>query len=262
MNIALSAVIIFILLLPPIVFYLSYSFGRFPKTGPKFTLLDGVLICATISLIVHSVAIVALRSEIHFDVFLLLMGGEIKEVEQTVPNGLFASYMKQFAIYNIILLSSALVAGRVARFLVIKTGYNRPQKELFRLHNHWWYFFNGKNINIEEFDAVHVDAMVETKEGPVIYTGILIDFICDGEKLDRIYLGDVLRRRLRFDEAGMPVPAEAVPNNIDGEIFSLSYDKIINLNLRFIVVEDPIDEITQLQDAEEEETVETMEELS
>ena len=38
MNIALSAVIIFLLLLPPIAFYFAFSLGKYPKSGPKIGL--------------------------------------------------------------------------------------------------------------------------------------------------------------------------------------------------------------------------------
>jgi hypothetical protein len=228
MNIALSAVIIFILLIPPLAFYLSYSFGRMPKAGPKFTLPDGILASAIISLFVHCVSIVLLKQQIRFDIFLKIMSGDVKDVEREVPNGLFAHYMKQFAIYNIVLLVLFVAAGRVARSLVKASGYNMPQREFFRLNNHWWYLFNGKNMNVGKYDTVFIDALVETKEGPVIYSGFLIDFICEGEKLDRIYLGDAYRKKLGFPNS------DANAQQIDGDIFSLSYDKIVNLNLSFV----------------------------
>lgn len=84
MNIALSAVIIFILLIPPIAFYVSYSFGNYSKAGPKFSLLDGVLASAIISLFVHTIAICFISREVRFDILLKMMGGEIKSVEHII----------------------------------------------------------------------------------------------------------------------------------------------------------------------------------
>jgi hypothetical protein len=57
MNIALSAVIIFLLLLPPIAFYLAFSLGKYPKSGPKIGLLEGLLLSAVISTLLHALAI-------------------------------------------------------------------------------------------------------------------------------------------------------------------------------------------------------------
>lgn len=50
MNIALGAVIIFILLIPPVAFYLSFSTSSVSNAKPsgKFSLLDGILATAVI----------------------------------------------------------------------------------------------------------------------------------------------------------------------------------------------------------------------
>ena len=70
MNIVLTAVVIFILLIPRIAFYFSYSSGSKAKTGPKFSLLDGILASAIISLFVHTIAILFIHDEIRFDILL------------------------------------------------------------------------------------------------------------------------------------------------------------------------------------------------
>jgi hypothetical protein len=80
MNLALSAVVIFILLMPPIVFYLSFSYGRYPRAKPKFAFLDGILASAIISLFVHALALLLLRKEIRFDILMKVFGGELKDL--------------------------------------------------------------------------------------------------------------------------------------------------------------------------------------
>jgi hypothetical protein len=130
---------------------------------------------------------------------------------------------------------------------------NNGQSDLLRLNNRWWYFFNGLENDISEFDLVFVDAVVDTKECTMIYSGFLIDFVCDGENLDRIYIGDVVRRKLKpgenMDENATNVGSTAL--QIPGEIFSIAYRNIINLNLRFIVLEADLSEIEQLPDMSE-----------
>lgn len=230
MNIALSAVVIFILLISPIAFYLSFSYGRFPKAGPKFTLLDGMLASAIISLFVHSIALWILwNQEIRFDLFLKILGGEVKDIH--VDNRSFARYIRSFALYNAIILVIFILLGRLVRWIV-RIWYNHGQIELLRLNNRWWYFFNGLESDIETFDLVFVDAVVDTKEATLIYSGFLINFVCEGEKLNRIYLGDVVRRRLGTQDA------ELIEISVPGEIFSISAEHIINMNLRFILLEE------------------------
>ena len=88
MNIVLGTVIIFILLVHPIAFYLSFSFGKYPSEAarPKFTLIEGLLATATISLLLHSFVALFIQKEIHFDILLKLITGDIKEIEHKYNN--------------------------------------------------------------------------------------------------------------------------------------------------------------------------------
>jgi hypothetical protein len=63
MNIALSAVIIFLLLLPPIAFYLAFTLGKFPKSGPKIGLLEGLMLSAVISTLLHALTFLFVKKE-------------------------------------------------------------------------------------------------------------------------------------------------------------------------------------------------------
>ena len=212
MNIALSAVVIFILLIPPIAFYISYSFGNFPKAGPKFSFLDGVLATAVVSLFVHAIAIYFISSEIRFDILLKLFGGEIKDVENKISNRTFSTCIKQFALYNFVIVFVFALLGRLARFIVIRTGLNNGRNNLFRLNNRWWYLFNGFESDIQNFDLLLIDAVVETKDGTMIYTGFLVNYICNGEDLDRIYLGNAVRKEFKIYDANGRLTNERVPH--------------------------------------------------
>lgn len=250
MNIALSAVIIFILLIPPISFYFSFSYGRFPRSGPKFTLLDGILVTAIISLFVHSLAVAFIKQEIRFDIFLKLLGGEIKDIEKKIANREFAIHIRQFAIYNFCILLVFIALGRLSRFIVLRFKLNNGQINLLRLNNRWWYFFNGLENNVENFDLVFVDAVVDTKECTMIYSGFLVDFVCDGEKLERIYIGDAVRRKFKAENGNDNLSEPSTALQIPGDILSISYEKIINLNLRFIILDAELEEIEQLPDVD------------
>lgn len=244
MNIALSAVIIFILLIPPTAFYLSYSFGSFSKAGPKFSFLDGVLASAIVSLFVHAIAIWIIGLEIRFDILLKLLGGELKDLEQKISNDVFAKALKDFAFYNFIVLLVFIVSGRIARWIVIKNNLNNGQNELLRLNNRWWYLFNGYQSEISHFDLLSIDAVVDTKDSTIIYFGFLVNFVCNGEDLDRIYLRDAIRREFNSNDKGKSDAPVSV--SIPGETLCIPYRNIINLNLRFLELTDTIETIEGL----------------
>jgi hypothetical protein len=260
MNIALGAVFIFILLLPPIAFYVSYSYGRFAKAVPKFSLLDGLLASAIFSLFIHAFAIILLAligKEVRFDILLKLVGGELKDVENKISNARFNQGLRQFAFYNASIFLLAIVLGRAVRYLVIRKDMH-GNSEILRLNNRWWYLFNGyylTEIGTErhDFDLLFVDAVVDTNDGTLIYSGYLMDFVCNGEELDRIYLNDTIRRELkkkRVDEKGneMLVNEPGEPVEIPGHFFSVAYRDIKNLNLRFLTFENSLDDIEELSD--------------
>lgn len=247
MNIALSAVIIFILLIPPIAFYVSYSFGNYSKAGPKFSLLDGVLASATLSLFVHAFAIFFISGEVRFDILLKVLGGEIKSVEHIISNKTFSAAIKQFAFYNLIILAVSVAAGRMVRFIIKRANYNNGKYELFRLNNRWWYLFRGYENEVSNFDLLSVDAVVDTKDGTIIYSGFLVNYICNGEELDRIYLRDTVRREFKTtDVNGKFQNIAGVPVSIPGDTFSIPYKIISSLNLKFIELGNTIESIEAL----------------
>jgi hypothetical protein len=95
---------------------------------------------------------------------------------------------------------------------VIRTGLNNGRNNLFRLNNRWWYLFNGFESDIQNFDLLLIDAVVETKDGTMIYTGFLVNYICNGEDLDRIYLGNAVRKEFKIYDANGRLTNERVPH--------------------------------------------------
>ncbi|HEX8460864.1 MAG TPA: hypothetical protein VF623_05525, partial [Segetibacter sp.] len=230
-----------------IAFYLSYSFGNFSKAGPKFSFLDGVLASAVVSLFVHAIAISFISNEIHFDILLKVLGGEIKGIEQKFSNRVFLQAVKQFAFYNFVILALFIMLGRLTRWIVMHYHLNTAQNELLRLNNRWWYLFNGFENEIEFFDLLLIDAVVDTKDGTMIYSGFLVNYICNGEELDRIYLRDAVRRELKtLDVAGKLSNKAGIPVTIPGETFSIPYKNIINLNCRFLQLTETTTGIAQV----------------
>jgi len=246
MNVALGAVFIFILLTPPIAFYVSYGFGRFSKAGPKFSLLDGLLASAIFSLFIHAIGVLIIGlipglGTVRFDLLLKLVGGELKDVESKFSSGVLTTALLQFALYSTVIFVLAIALGRVWRWCVLKLEWHH-NNELLRLNNKWWYLFNGyylPELGFEgrDFDLLFVDVVVDLKDATMIYSGYLVDFVCNGEELDRIYLSDTVKRSYAkpSDHEGEPQEHSAgEPVSIPGAFFSIAYKDIKNINLRFL----------------------------
>jgi hypothetical protein len=201
------------------------------------------MLSAILSVILHSVAISLGHQEIRFDIIALLIGGDLKTFATTVTNPEFKMQLQDFVWYNAILLVITIAAGRVVRWLVCQFDWH-SRSELVRLYNQWWYLFQGykrdKSINttLEPFDVVYIDALVNTNAGTMIYSGYLVDYVCKGEDLDRIYLSEVSKREFKrtvMNEKGnylINKPGKAFP--IRGHEMSIPYSSIINVNLQFI----------------------------
>lgn len=243
MNIALSAVIISVLLIPPVVFYLSLYLGRFPKAIPKFSLFEGILGTAVISLLIHAIAISFIHNDIRFDILIKLLGGDLKSLEGTITNNELKKVVTDFAAYNAVLLLIMAALGRLVRLILLRSNLHITNPNL-NLYNKWWYFFHGNFSDIEEYDFIFIDAVVDTKDGTMIYSGFLKHFETRGDELDRIYLEDTVRREFKAyapDPSAKLTNFSGAPEAIPGDLFSLKYQNIINLNINFIVIEEDED---------------------
>lgn len=239
MNIALSAVIISILLISPVVFYLSLFIGKYPRATPKFSLFEGILASAVISLFIHSVAISCIPYDIRFDILIKVLGGDLKNVESTIHNYEFKKAVKDFALYNFSIFLIMIILGRIVRWIIKKFDL-RSGNDIYNLYNKWWYFFNGYYANANTFDFVFVEAVVDTKDGTMIYSGFLEHFETRDGELDRLYLKDTIRREFKhLDNLGSHLVNEpGQPVQIPGMSFSLKYENIINLNVSFLLIDE------------------------
>lgn len=111
MNIALSAVVIFILLLSPVIFYLSFTNGRFSKARPKIGLLDGLMLSAVCSIVLHALAL-CMFEEVRFDIIVLFVAGDLKAFDAVTSNAEFKMQFQSFVWYNATLIAIAMLSGR------------------------------------------------------------------------------------------------------------------------------------------------------
>lgn len=115
------------------------------------------------------------------------------------------------------------------------------------MNNRWWYLFNGIENNIEDFDILILDLVVDTREGTIIYSGYLLNYVCNGEELDRLYLTQTTKREFKINSDNGLITTGS-PSEVPGVAFSISYQNVINMNLKFLVLENDISNIQNLQE--------------
>ena len=91
---------------------------------------------------------------------------------------------------------------------------------------------------VEDIEFVYVDALVETKEGTVIYDGVLVDYdLSKDSGLDFITINEAQRRFLKDDPLrgvdGKTVNAKDPYYSVPGHLFVIPFNKVLNLNVTF-----------------------------
>ena len=240
MNIALSAVLISILLIPPVVFYLAFYIGKYPRAIPKISLFEGILGTAVISLFIHAIAITCIPWEIRFDILIKVLGGELKDVENKISNRDFRLAIISFCWYNFWLSVIMTGLGKLSRYVVIRKGWHLKY-EILSLYNKWYLLFDGYINGGIDYDFVFIDVVTDTKEGSIIYSGFLLYFDLANGELDNIYLQDTLKRNLSPTSLHPLTTTSAVESQaykVPGDIFCLAYKNIQNINVRFIKIKE------------------------
>jgi hypothetical protein len=246
MNLALPALVVFVLLLPGFIarsrhkqaerLSLDYSpFGAVVSEAVVWALALHLLWLGAAWLLAGRV----LRPEL---LFLLLSSDAAAQshalqqvAEQAGPVG---GYLAS-------LIAFAHLGPTALRALIVRFGWDRagsPAARLFRFHEApWYYLLSGADFAPgQRPDFIAVSAIVDVATRPMLYTGILDDYFVDRDgQLDRLILQDVMRRPLDADK---PVGAGsgAVPlgesrfYRVDGDYFVLRYAEAITLNIEYI----------------------------
>lgn len=116
--------------------------------------------------------------------------------------------------------------------------YNAPLQRLLRFTGApWYYLLSGADFQKNEApDCVSISAVVNVSGEPYLYTGILDEYFLTQEgDLDRLILQQVMRRPFAKDKVDDGTPTEATRfYSIDGDYFVLRYSEAITLNVEYI----------------------------
>lgn len=276
MNLALSAIIILLLLLPAFTFKLGIAlYAGSRKTEPsttkqlhqylirrnvinglsKLNFNDTVFIFSLVPVILHFVAIsiVPFNHQVRFDLLLNIFAGK-ENVVGNLGNASFQIQLKHFLLYS--LLQS--VAGFVIAFFL--SDILMPSPLILRAligNNNWFRTFTGFSLPEADRARLHsvlIEALTLTKETTVIYSGYLshYELLGDNNAIAYITLHSPSRRDLRVAQLTTKNPntiTESVSSydtnygtmiNIPGNTLTLQGKDILNVNVTYLeLVADP-----------------------
>lgn len=253
MNIALPALVVFVILLPGFIARVqikhaertSLDYSPFGQTVSEAVVWAGLLHVIWIWLSGR-----LLNNHFQSTVVLELLSSS-SEIQARALRAI-ASDARRITVYFTSLIAFAYVVPRLARRVVIQNRWDRTScwlSPLLRFSRApWYYILSGADFEPDEVpDLIIISAIVNIAGQPYLYRGVLDDyFFADDGTLDRLVLQRVHRRPLSFDKTrGMAAEEAQNPTQlterfypIDGDYFVLRYSEAITLNVLYVKLEE------------------------
>lgn len=243
MNVALPALIVFLVLLPGFIFRVRLK--RAERTSLDFSPFGQVAAEAVLwALVVHLVwlSIAFLCCDRRFEpvvLMKLLSSAPASQIEAALAVG---EQFRWIAAYFCTLLFASYAVPAALRSAISRFRLDRgssPFGLLFRFHDApWYYLLSGADFEQDEApDLIVVSAIVAVGKDAVLYVGILDEFRVDPDgQLDRVVLQGVSRRPIAKDKPGSGAEAGVRERfyAVDGDSFVLRYSEMITLNIQYV----------------------------
>ena len=243
MDIALPAVVIFLILFPG--FLARARFKLVKNESLDYSPFGKTLAEAFIwALILHalwiSVSIILFNRFPIPDTFLHLFTS-YAEVQSTAISAV-AQDWHWVTIYFLTLILACLIIppwiqGLISKFRL--DNYPILEKYFHFSDAEWYYLLEGRD-EPKIPDMVYVSAILLVNNEATLYDGILSDYVMDSEgKLDYLVLSNVTRWNLEdFDKSKNNQELQATAYSIDGNYFVLRYSETVTLNIRYVFFDD------------------------
>lgn len=215
MNFLFGALLLIILLFPGVMFRVAYLSVPFSSKSFKSSFLEELLFSLVPAFIIQIIGYLITESTLgnvdENGLFLMLINNE-----QTVGHALGLKSIGLFALYMVSTTAIAYWLGTLLRILSKRYGWHL-RFPFLRLYNEWQLYFEGITLDkpdipgsSDDIQEVWIDVVVENKNDGYIYSGLLDGYIVDkDDKLDRVYLSFVRRRKLsddRVEATSAPLP--------------------------------------------------------
>ena len=232
MNLAFSAVLLFVLSLPGVIarrVYLSYPFS---KKYSISSINDEVAWSLIPALVLQYLMLKMVERKfsytVDFQVLGSLIAGGGNGVTTEIAFENIRAHLDQIALYNGSLWIVAAAVGFLARRFVILCKLDLHW-EFLHFSNEWYYFLTGREWGLRlgvDFDIVSIDALVHDGSRTIIYSGAFDSYKLAPEgKLDYVCLQKAQR---------WMGPKASAPVAIPGKGLVIKYEDTVNLNLSFI----------------------------
>lgn len=244
MNVALPALIVFLLLLPGFIFRARLK--RVERTSLDFSPFGQIVAEALLwALLAHltwlAISYFIFRHQFNSLVLMQLLSSAPASQADAAKD--VAKDFNRISVYFVTLLLASFTIPPIIRAVISTFRLDRAAARfgtVFRFHEApWYYLLTGADFSKdEEPDFIVISAIVEVAKEAILYVGVLDEFFVDaGGQLDRLVLQGVARRPLANDK---PAPGSEKPDDgerfyeIDGDSFVLRYSEAITLNVQYV----------------------------
>jgi hypothetical protein len=238
MNIALTSFVLFLLLVPGIIFRRFYYTGEFSKQYFKSSALELVFSTVIPATLLHCLWMFLankwFRQGIDVATVTDIITGNHSSKHWPATLTVFKNSYHNIVVYNISLWFFSAGIGLLFKFIIRKTKLDRKIK-MFRFQNEWFYLLSGEYLdfpkvrgNSKNILITYVDVLVKNEAGDFIYQGILEDYLLSKEgALELLYMS-AARCRPMDDSASKGF------QKIHGRIFIIPYAQIKNINITYL----------------------------
>lgn len=247
MDLALSTILIFLIIIPGFVSrfcYFTYPFSNQARSSDFLTevfwsIIPGIAIHFLYILIVERFTSYIIVFD---DVLFLISGSDDNARLDTIANNVHLNIGEIF-LYYFVLLSISAILGFCIKTIVFKVGLD-TKFDFFRYANQWYYILTGRILDIDDIpddhkdiDLIGVDALCSVGGKNIIYIGELVRFYLSKDGgLESILLRYPIRRYLEDD--GQSNKYYDIPSNY----LHIPYKDILNLNIKYIsIIEESIE---------------------
>jgi hypothetical protein len=243
MNVALPALIVFLLVLPGFIF--RSRFKRAERTSLDYSpfgqvAVEAVMWAGFAHLVWLAGACWLFGRGLEPVVLMRLLSsdpaGQAKATDAVARDFAWAG------AYFVTLIAASYVIPKLLRAVISAYRLDRaaaPLSALFRFHQApWYYLLTGADFRKEdEPDFIVVSGIVAIAGEAFLYVGILDEFFVatDGQ-LDRLVLRGVARRPLASDKPAASSTTDTQARRfyeVDGDYFVLRYSEAITLNVQY-----------------------------
>ncbi|HYG20806.1 MAG TPA: hypothetical protein VD816_17835 [Ohtaekwangia sp.] len=247
MNLILGSIILFILISPGLIFRYAYLQGTYAKQTFKISAVDEIFWAIIPAFIFQLSGILITNHFTSLEVRLDQVYHVITSAHADIDFDVIVKSLPGFLLYILILIVIAASLGFTARYFVRKFQLDLRYPFL-KVNNEWYYLFSGEILDFldtpgesKQVEMIQVDVIVNTGEGTMVYSGTLENyFLSKDNGLDRIYLSNVYRRKMKDDLDPAKPNVGYLERYLDeryyampGDLFVITYDKIININITY-----------------------------